>query len=350
MFLPSLLRPFAFLLVLTCWASLAAAQGVDLYEGEAPVDSQSAEHRAAALPRALAQVLVKVSGDPGIASSAVGLSDAASLMQRYRYRQDTIMQNGVPTLKTVLIAQFDRAAVDAMVGRSGHSVWPSPRPRPILWLAIDDGRGARLVGEAQSSAVAALVRRGSERGLGFSFPQADLQDQTVGGADAVWRSDFTAVRSAAARYGAAPVLVGKMQRGGSGWTADWALLDGGSGVRRWSATDADATAVLAAGADGAASSLARGFVAEIMSGPAGDYDIVVTGLVDADDYGRVMQYLQALPIVQTITVTEVAADQLGLKLGLRAGVEGLARLVERGGVLKPAPAGAGSPPAFALQP
>jgi hypothetical protein len=343
-------RSACLFLLLWCSAGMAVAQQVDLYEGEAPVDSQSAEHRAAALPRALAQVLVKVSGDPGIASSAVGLSEAASLMQRYRYRQDTVMQNGVPTLKTVLIAQFDRSAVDAMVGRSGHAVWPSPRPRPILWLAIDDGRGARLVGEAQASAVAALVRRGSERGLGFSFPQADLQDQTVGGADAIWRNDFTAVRNAAARYGAAPVLVGKMQRGAGGWTADWALLDGGTGARRWSATDADATVVLAAGADGTASSLARGFVADIMSGPAGDYDVVVTGLTGANDYGRVMQYLQALPIVQTITVTEVAADQLGLKLGLRAGVEGLVRLVERGGVLKPVPAAGGSPPAFALQP
>lgn len=325
------------LLFLALVAAPLAAQDVALYEGETTVDSQSPEQRGAALPRALAQVLVKVSGDPSIvadAQSQGALSGAASLMQRYRYRQETVMQNGVPALKSVLIAQFDQAAVEALIGRTGHTVWPSPRPAPLLWLAIDDGRGARLVGEAQSSAVASLLRRGRDRGLGFSFPQADLQDQTVAGAQAVWRSDLGAVRSAASRYGAEAVLVGKMQRGASGWTVDWILLDQGNELRRWSSTDPDATVVLAAGADGAASALARRYAQDILTGAAGNYVVVVAGLAAADDYGRVVQYLQSLPIVQAIAVREARDDTLVLDLSLRAGLEGLARLIERGGVLR----------------
>lgn len=329
---------FRLLLLSLLWLpALLAAQAVSLYEGEATVDNQSPEQRAAALPRALAQVLVKVSGDPGVVAAASGegaLAGAAAIMQRYRYRQDTVIQNGVPALKTVLIAQFDQGAVDALIGSVGHAIWPSPRPQPLLWLAIDDGRGARLVGEAQASAVASLVRRGSERGLGFSFPQADLQDQTVAGAQAVWRGDVAAVRGGASRYGASSVLVGKMQRGAGGWNAEWILLDGGSELRRWSSVDPDATAVLAAGADGAASTLARRYAQDILTGEAGDYVVVVAALRDAGDYGRVVQYLQSLPIVQAVGVREASGDEIVLDLALRAGIEGLTRLVARGNVLR----------------
>lgn len=344
--LPSILLFCAILL-----SSSVHAQDVALYEGETTVDSQSAEQRAAALPRALAQVLVKVSGDPAVVAAASGenaLAGASALMQRYRYRQDTVMRNGVPALKTVLIAQFDQAAVDALIGSVGHTIWPSPRPQPLLWLAIDDGRGARLVGEAQASAVGSLVRRGGERGLGFTFPQGDLQDQTVAGAQAVWRGDVSAVRSGAARYGASSVLIGKMQRGAGGWNVEWTLLDGSSELRRWSSVDADATAVLAAGADGAASTLARRYAQDILTGDAGDYVVVISALQGADDYGRVLQYLQTLPIVQSVGLREVSDEGLVLDLSLRAGLEGLNRLIERGDVLRPDGMRADAP-VFALQ-
>jgi hypothetical protein len=173
--------------------------------------------------------------------------------------------------------------------------------------------------------------------LGFDFPQADMQDQTLGGPQAIWRNDVAAVRSAAARYGSAPLLLGKMQRGEGGWNAEWTLLDGGSVLHRWNSIDPNASAVLAAGADGTASTLARSYVADILSGPAGEYEVTIVGLAAAEDYGRLLQYLQALPIVQSVQVGAAEGDRLQLKLGLRAGIEGLTRLIQRGGVLRPGP-------------
>lgn len=234
--------------------------------------------------------------------------------------------------------------------RSGRTVWPSPRPRALLWLAIDDGRGARLVGEQQAGAVANLTRRAGERGLSFAFPKGDLQDQTLGGAQAVWREDVEAVRSAAARYGNAPLLLGRLQRGDGGWNAQWLLLDGTTELRRWSAVDANAAVVLAAGADGAASALAQNYSSRILSGPAGNYDIVVAGLSAAGDYGRALQYLQKLPIVRKVEVTEAVDDRVMLRLALRTGIEGLMRLVDGGGVLRPPSEASETVPVFRLEP
>lgn len=318
-------------------AIVAVAQDGSLYEGEAPVADQSPEQRAAVLPRALAQVLAKVTGDAGAAtdpafSSALGR--AQSMMQQYRYRQDVVTTSGAPELRLFLIARFNAAAVDALIAGSGRSVWPTPRPRPLLWLAIDDGRGPRLVGQDQASAVAPLTARAAERGLRIAFPKGDLQDQTLGGAQSVWRDDLAAVRSAAGRYPSAPLLVGKMQRDSGGWVVDWRLLEGGGTLRQWQSRDAEAAAVLAAGADGAVAALAQHYASTVMSGPPGDYDVVVSGLESATDFARVMSYLQGLSIVQSVQVSQASGDTLILRMSLRAGVESLARLVDNGRLLR----------------
>lgn len=341
------------ILLLATWlgSGRALAQDSSLYEGEASVVDQSVGQREAALPGALAQVLIKVTGDPGAATDPVyagALSGAAGMMQQYRYRQDVVTTDGVPQLKLTLIARFSAKAVEGLVTRAGRTVWPSPRPQPLLWLAIDDGRGARLVGEAQASAVAALSRRATQRGFGLQFPQADLQDQTLGGAAAVWREDVSAIQNAAARYGRHPVLLGKMQRGAGGWETNWTLIENGAVLQRWNSTHADAGAVLAAGADGAASALAQDYANRILSGPAGDYEIAVRGLSAAEDYARTLGYLRGLPIVREVQVREADADKLQLTLSLRTGVEGLMRLTEGDAVLMP-PRDAASPVVFTLR-
>ena len=52
--------------------------------------------------------------------------------------------------------------VDETVAALGLPVWPQPRPKPVLWLAIDDGRGARLVGLAQAGAARAALDRAAQ--------------------------------------------------------------------------------------------------------------------------------------------------------------------------------------------
>lgn len=341
----------ALALLLASMAMSVFAQDTGLYEGEASVSDQSEAQRTAALPSALAQVLVKLTGEASAATDpafAGALAGAAQMMQQYRYRQDVVTANGVPQLKLTLIARFNGKTVEGLVTRAGRTVWPAPRPKPLLWLAIDDGRGARLVGEGQGAAVAALTRRASQRGYAVGFPKADLQDQTVGGAQAVWRDDVAAVQGAAARYGRQPVLLGKMQRGASGWETQWTLIENGAVIQRWNATDTDAATVLAAGADGAAAAMARDYASRILSGPAGDYAVAIEGLTAADDYARTLKYLQGLPIVSAVQVERASADRLQLRLSLRTGVAGLMRLVEGDEILLP-PADDSEPVVFRLQ-
>ncbi|HHH39763.1 MAG TPA: DUF2066 domain-containing protein, partial [Sedimenticola sp.] len=65
-----------------------AVQVAGLYQAEVPVAGQSAEQRNQAIRAAFAQVLVKVSGRPGIAARkelAAALGNAARYVQQYSY-------------------------------------------------------------------------------------------------------------------------------------------------------------------------------------------------------------------------------------------------------------------------
>ena len=334
--LPRWLRAAAAVLLAHAAAG-ALAQELDLYEGEVVVDSQGADDRAAALPRALAQVFVKLTGDVGAAREpllASRLADAQRLLQQYRYRQDVVPEGGTARTRLFLIARFDPVGVDTLLADAGRSVWPQPRPTPLLWLAIDDGRGPRLVSSAQSGAVSALTAQARNRGLAIEFPLLDLEDQALVKVGDVWNGQHAALVQASARYRAPVLLVGRLLRTGSSWDAVWTLLDNGQPLSQWRASDADPLVVLAAGADGAADALTARYAVPATAGEPGTYRVEIVGISTAEDYLRATGHLRKLGVVRTLHVLSANGARLLVELDLGTGIDGLARVLESGRVLE----------------
>jgi hypothetical protein len=90
-----------------------------LYAGQAPVASQSDADRAEALKNALAQVVIRVSGDPGAIAKpeiAKAVAGAERYVQQFQYQQDVATDStGQPQTRLILVAQFDRDAVDKLL-------------------------------------------------------------------------------------------------------------------------------------------------------------------------------------------------------------------------------------------
>ena len=319
------------LLQLLFFTGALHAQALGPYEGEVPVASQSDADRLAVLPQALAQVLLK-SGGVDAARTLKG-AEAANLLQQYRYRQEVVNVDGVAQARLYLVARFDRQGIGRLLGTDGGSVVPTQRPQPVLWLALDDGSGARIVSQDAVAAVAPLTARANQRGIGVRLPRYDAQEQASVHARDLTGDETWSVDTATRRYGG-PALIGWMRRGEGGWIADWRLRDGGAELGRWQSRDVQAAAVLAAGADGAADVLAQRSVSRAFSGPAGRYRIVVEGLADAASYARVMELLGRQPIVRETVPLRLDQARLELDVELSAGVEGLAQLL-RGSVLEP---------------
>lgn len=95
----------------------ALVQAAGLYTGTAPVNSQSDEERAGALRTALGQVVVKLSGDPGVLSRpdvAQAIARADRYMLQYSY-QPNAGGTGTAGARFTLVVQFDRSGVDALL-------------------------------------------------------------------------------------------------------------------------------------------------------------------------------------------------------------------------------------------
>lgn len=336
-----------------CWLALAAgwvqANDGALFEGEVDVRDQGEATRQAALPAALANVLVKLTGDPAVATApdlAPNLAQAGSMLEQYRYRQDA--RAGSLQGQTVLIARFARGPVEALVALAGRSIWPTPRATPVVWLAIDDGRGPRMLASAQASAVAALTRQANRRGLSLSYPLFDLEEQQRIVLSAFWAGDSAAARRSSPRYHSRVSLVGKLYRSASGWTAEWRVFDGEQLLAEAAPGGVDATSVLEAGADLVADTLGRRAAQYAADGSGGRFTVQVEGVESAEDYVRLLQGIRRMSIVRSAQPRSAGQRSLQLELDLSVGLSGFARMAAGSGLLEQADESADQPGRFRL--
>lgn len=117
---------------------LAAAPAT--YTGEAPVASQSDAERSNAIKNALAKVVIEQSGDAGILARdevAKAVAKADQYVLQYRYRRDALVDpaTNAPQVQLILVAEFDRAAVDRML--DGLGLGSAGSETPISATPVD---------------------------------------------------------------------------------------------------------------------------------------------------------------------------------------------------------------------
>ena len=317
----------------------AAANGP--YEAEVAVRNQTEPERRAAFGRALAATLAKVTGDrqagsrPGVRDE---LAKAKDYVAGFDYRQDEgVSATGAPSFQTTLVVRFKRDEVDGLIQMLGLPSWPLPRPKPVLWLGIDDGTGPRLVALAQVNAARAVLDQAKQRGYALGLPSGSAAEQAAVGA--IWRGDTAAIASLSKRYSPPMQLLGKLQRGAGGWVADWIFVDKGKVLSKWQTTHPDARRAMAGGADGAADALFKRYAKAGSGGPPGRYRVRILGIDSADDYLRLAGYLEGVSLVGRVTPVSATPDLLELDLELATGIANFAKYADRGDVLSTVSAG-----------
>jgi uncharacterized protein len=242
-----------------------------LYEADVPIASQDEQARAAAVDAGFRTVLVKVAGSAGVLDNpavAATLSRANNyLLQFYFTNISYPPRDAGPAEEPGLHVVFPPRTVDDILRRAGEPMLPPNRPATLVWLALDDGTGARLLIRAVDTAVADwLGFHAARRAMPLLFPQMDIEDSAAVTAEQVWALDTEATRRASARYGAESVLIGKLVRASDGsWLGEWrylgvaqdsAGLPGDAGASDGAAIDAaasDAASVTAASDTGTSS-------------------------------------------------------------------------------------------------
>lgn len=198
-----------------------------LYEAEVAVAGQDNAARDAGVRGAFREVLVKLTGSRRVLENpaiAPALSKAANYLVQFYFRRAELPpgEDGVATQESVLRASFQPAAVEKLLREAGEPLLSANRPGTLLWLAVDDGSGARrlLNRDSDPQTAAWLDHHAAARAVPLVYPLLDLEETIT--PDQVWAWDDGALAPASSRYNAPVVVTGRLVRDGTGeWIGEW---------------------------------------------------------------------------------------------------------------------------------
>lgn len=328
-------------------------RNAELYSTRVELLSQGEAARNAAYARALVQVINQLTGQTHAGSNPVVRGAMANAPKWVNNSQQSsgpsdsegnTLVGGTPVFKASLKVSFDPNPVDSLIAAAGYSYWTGERPKPILWLSLDDGRGPRLITAKQLNVIKSLADRGQQRGIRFLVPQGTPQELAAIGA--VNALDGKALAALNSRYRNDTMLIGRIYRSVSGWSAWWSLWQDGAELTRWPVTEPDARKVIASGADNTAAFFAKRDSGRLDAGRSGIVMMEVLSVDSANDYARAITFLETHASVRDVEVMLAAPGKLGLQVDLRSGVNAFRGLMRSGSTLQPLGPGTVSMPAL----
>lgn len=319
-----------------------AREAEGLYQAEVPVKSQDRDERLAVYAGAMAQVVVKLTGDrnaPQLPRLAKVMASAQNWVQQYSYQPLDI-----PILKEqgytrLLAVQFDERAVNQALVAAAVPLWGRTRPDLLVWLAVDDGASRTLLAANGTTEFGAVLEANARRrGLPLLLPLLDIDDQKRLGFADVWGNFRQPIMTASKRYGANAVLVGRINRLANGsWQGRWSLYQG-EDAQHWVGDGMESNSVVAAGIDGVADRFAQRYAQLLTAGTANQVAVRVTDVTTLAAYARAMQYLLSLDLITKVQVSKVQGDEVFFTLDVRGDASGIDRAIALGGTLRRAAA------------
>ncbi len=325
------------MLLLLSFGDARGAEVEGLYNIAIPVQDKGVSEQRRAFRLALGQVLVKVSGSRAPLATAKlksAFQKPARFVQQFRYH---LAASDEPTsnenLPLLLKVNFDRDSVNRLLRQVGLPVWGRTRPALLMWLALEQAEGRKILASDNPDSLPQLLQAGAEaRGLPFNLPLLDLEDRAQVRLSDIWGGFLEPIHTASLRYGSEAILVGKAYPVlPTLWEVHWSLMLA-DGIQRWTSRADGVEALLEEGIHESVDRLATIFVQ--MGSAMGESEILtVKGLSRLEDYARVHAYLRSLERVNRVEVARLEGERVGFHIEARGGLEALQRLFVLGEVL-----------------
>ncbi|MGE0482827.1 MAG: DUF2066 domain-containing protein [Gammaproteobacteria bacterium] len=329
----SLVRRLVVLLLLCTAVGGAGARDVqDLYGARVAVGDRSPGELARAAREALGVVLIKLTGDRGAPRGAAAplLKNASKLLLKYAYAPAADGRG------LELVAEFDEPALAAALAAQSVPMWGKERPDTLAWLVVDEA-GRRDVASSDEPGLRGevLKLRAARRGVPLLMPLMDIEEAQHLGQAADWDAIATTAMALSARYGTPAALVGYLRPSAPGfWVADW-RLQLGADTLSWREEGDLAELMLDDGIDALADALAERYANPSELARDETLELAIVGIESAEDYARVIDYLNGLDTVARLFVHGVGAAGLRVEVAARGGQQGLASSIAFGRVLVP---------------
>lgn len=323
-----LLALFALLQTLSMPAKAAKVEG--LHSAAVRVSTQSVRERRSASQDALAEVFIRASGKATVVQNQA--------IQALLSRPDRfILSFGYQSLPAddeggqqgfLLTLDFDAVQINQSLRTAGLPVWGDNRPELLLWWAVEDEQGRRLVNSDNDiNSVRTMQRHAKRRGIPTAWPLLDLQDRSLVKTSDVWGFYLDKMASASKRYGSQAVIIGRARQAATGrWFGRWFVLLNGQQYRL-EGDGSDLNAVMQEAMDFAADKIAEQYAEIKTTEGGGELMLKVTDVNSLADYADLNNYLGGLSVVGQVTVKAVHQRTIWYALQLQSDVANFEQVI-----------------------
>ncbi|MBX3724722.1 MAG: DUF2066 domain-containing protein [Xanthomonadales bacterium] len=316
----------------------------DTVQASTVVADRSAAARSEGVGRALADALQRLTPSPEriVELDLTPLLADDMVLQRFSYEQvSRPTASGIPSIRLLLHAWFDTAALRGFLVRTGLPVWRGGQVRPVLWLAMDDEAGPRLVDAGRDPVAAELLTRLAARGVVPVAPLGDLEDLRL--IEALAGDGLEdALRGARRRYPDGPLVLAWIRPDLDGGSVDWWVVDLADTERFASSGPSPAIALaeggarlvgVLAGQHAVRASDVLPLAREVERGP-GDYVIWIEGLERAGAWAAANALLSSQTMVAGVFPEVAAAERARVRVTLDTPLADLLSLLVADGRLR----------------
>ena len=336
-------------LFLACFSLHSLAEEVaGLYSGLVPVADQTAKSRELGVRQALAQVLIKLTGNSEIMltpSMQSFFTDPSAYVAAVGFRN--LPAADKTANQTGLQVSFDRQAVDQLIRQAQLPVLPSNRPKVLVWMVRDDAQlgrgfigdystddytGAEIPGDAEA-VLQAFDQAMKRRGMPYQLPNFDLQDQLALSVNEAWSLRADLIDPASQRYQTDGWIALRFYTTSSGEVRG-AWLYQSAGRRQLNDFRAVAGEEFVASAvDALVDSLTRAYT-YIPQLNTNELLVQISGVDSFQKYQAVLAQFKKLEVVDSLDIFAVKGDLLTLAIDVEGGAELLHSALLRSGRLQ----------------
>ncbi|MGD2166606.1 MAG: DUF2066 domain-containing protein [Gammaproteobacteria bacterium] len=326
------LRRLLFAVLACCGTTVQAVVVDNLYTATVERAADVADPRAAAQSAAMAEVLVRVSGNRMAATApelAILRQNPARYIASFGYSSATEAQ------VSFLPREIERELIAA-----GWPVWGAERPLSILWVAVTDQFGDEAIltaGDPPDDVIysehmlelLAEIREQVEstaavRGLPYILPTFVTGDDMRLSFGEVWTYAFGSLSDVSAAWEADAMVIGRVRESVIGTDVEWLVQ-----------SDSLRMSYPGAGVADGINWLADAYAEQYRSfGERHFLTLRVSGVGSFDSYARVLAYLESVTMLSDVDVESYRGGQLVLRATSRGDAQVLARTLSLDDVLR----------------
>ena len=322
-------------LLLISWQPSVALQVSGLYSQLIPVTNDGEAERNRAFKEALAAVVVKVSGDPRwLENPAIerAIAQAQNYVEATSYISESIQlpleDNTLPldsdeeqfymAEQRIISVNFAAALIDELLADAGIPVWDDNRPSVLVWLVLQNSAGDRefLTAGSNPEIVKVMQDFAAARGLPIIFPVLDFEDRRSLSENMAWNLDEAAISSASERYGADSILAGRLHFTASGELVGLWQFRFQEEAEVFDGFDSELQPYLYDPLNRITTQLASYFAILPESIDGDTVRLRIDGIKNLNAYSSLLNYVENLGLVATVTTAEVYGERIELQLSL----------------------------------